>query len=196
MRRLLAVFALVLTPVLANAQQNLTVRDVLELTKAGLGEEALLALIEVNRPVFPVDVDTLKTLKAGGVPPNVITAMIRSGRTISPEPLSSAEPLTVESTWQPDPLAAAVSQAAPAPQVVVIEHREEPVVREVPVAYPVYVTFPTRRTHRNIDHQGRAPVKTVAPVYWGWNGKLRPDAWTSVSDIQKDARLPLVPQRK
>ena len=88
MRQLLIAIALVVVPVSAAAQmgsgQTLTVPEVIELSKAGLGEEALLALIEINRPVFPVDVDTLKGLKDAGVSPNVIVAMIRSGRTAPP----------------------------------------------------------------------------------------------------------------
>lgn len=197
MRRFLLVFALVLLPTVANAQQNVTVRDILELTKAGLGEDALLALIEVNRPVFPVDVDTLKALKAAGVPPNVITAMIRSGRSMPPAPVQQPDLVPVEPYPQPDDVAtqqvAPVAQA-PTPQVVVIDHREEPVVREVPVAYPVYVAVPVRRSHGSVDHPSRPPAKNVDPVFWGWNGKLRPDSWKPAIELQKDARV--VPQRK
>lgn len=200
MRRFLVSFALLLTPAIASAQQNVTVRDILELTKAGLGEEALLALIEVNRPIFPVDVDTLKALKAGGVPPNVITAMIRSGRSMVPQPAQSPIPSADHVPVEPDPYAAPVAapapQAAPTPQVVVIEHRDEPVVREVPVAYPVYVAVPTRRIRGDVDHPSRPPVKKAEPVFWGWDGKLRPDAWKPAIEPQKDARVPMLPQRK
>lgn len=145
----------------AGIAQTVTVRDVLELTKAGLSEEVLLALIEVHRPVFPVDAETLKTLKQGGVSAAVIVAMVRSGRMPAPEP----EPVRVDTPPAP-------------PQVVVIE-REEPRVREVavPVAVPVYVPVPTRRTHDYYDRAPRPQPKPAEPVYWGWGGKLRPDAW-------------------
>lgn len=187
MRRFFIAFMLVLTPAAAAAQAapNLTVRDIIELTKADLGEEALLALIEVNRPIFPVDVVTLKALKEAGVPPAVITAMIKSGRT---QPVAPASPELLP----PAPIATA---AAGPPQVVVIEHHEEPRVREVPVAVPVYVAVPTRRVHRG-GHPSRPPVKPVEPVYWGWGGTLRPDAWKPAIELQKDAKIPLVPQRK
>lgn len=203
MRRFVVTFALILLPAVASAQQNVTVRDILELTKAGLGEEALLALIEVNRPIFPVDVDTLKALKAGGVPPNVITAMIRSGRSMPAGPVQQPGVIPLETYAEPGAVALAptqqvtpMPQAAPPPQVVVIEHREEPVVREVPVAYPVFVAVPVRRSHGSVDHPSHPPVKKVEPVFWGWNGKLRPDAWKPAIEIQKDAKVPLVPQRK
>ena len=83
MRRLaLLVLPLItLFPLSANA---LTVRDVVELTRAGLGEDIILALIEVDPAVFPIDTATLKSLKDAGVSQRVIVAMIRSGRTQPP----------------------------------------------------------------------------------------------------------------
>lgn len=181
MRRFFIALAIFLIPTAAAAQsaQNLTVRDVIALSRADLGEEALLALIEVNRPIFPVDVATLKSLKEAGVPTNVITAMIRSGRT--PPPLA-------ESLEVPEP---PVAPQADAPQVIVIDHHEEPLVREVPVAVPIYVAVPTRRIRD--DHHGvRLPVvrpsRPVEPVFWGWGGKLRPDAWKPI-ELQKDAKI-------
>jgi hypothetical protein len=187
MRRFLVVLSLALTPAIV-AAQSLTVRDIVELSRAGLGEEALLALIEVNRPVFPVDAETLKSLKDAGVAPSVIVAMIKSGRT---PPLPLPEPLVLP----PPP--------AP-PQVVVIEHEhyEEPRVREVAVPVPVYV--PVRvRSRSDGDHHSlsrsavvRPPLKPE-PVYWGWGGKLRPDAWKpTAADVQKDAKVPREPQKK
>jgi hypothetical protein len=185
MRSFLSILLLVTLPASAAAQGSLlTVRDIVDLTKAGLGDEALIALIEVNRPVFPVDVDTLKRLKASGVAPSVIVAMIKSGREAPPIP----PPVAVEAAvvYDPEPL-------PPPPPVVVVEHHER--VREVPVAVPVYVPVPTRRI---VDHPRRQTPKPVEPVYWGWGGKLRPDAWkpTTAADVQKDAKVPLTPQRK
>ena len=176
MRAVALAFALTLLP--AAAQAQVTTQDIIELTKAGLGEEVLLALIEVHKPVFPVDAATLKSLKYAGVAPGVIVAMVKSGRTAPPPP---PVPVYVE----PPP--------APAPPPVVVvqqEHRHEPVVREV--AVPVYVPVPVRRVHTP-----HVPVKRVEPVYWGYGGKLRPDAWkpTTVQDIQPDAKIP-PPQKK
>jgi hypothetical protein len=173
MRRLLLALIFVLAPTVACAQ-NVTVRDIIELSKAGLNEQALVALVEVNPTVFPVDVDTLKTLKAARVPDSVITAMIRSGRT---QPVVQA----------PDPLAEPPVPADPpqTPQVVVIDHREEPQVREV--AVPVYVAIPVHRAHRGVVP--RTPVKPAEQVFWGWGGKLRPDAWRPSIEPQRDARI-------
>ena len=101
----------------------------MELSKAGLSDQVLLALIEVDRSVFTIDAPTLKMLKDAGVSEAVIVAMIRSGRTAPPVSLD-------EQPIEPPP-----PFVAPEPQVVVIEH-EVPVVREVPVAVPVYITAP------------------------------------------------------
>lgn len=161
----------VLATVLAGwplAADALTVRDVVQLTRAGLSEETLLALIEVDPSVFPIDAESLQMLKAEGVAERVIVAMIRSGRVSS----------TVPSQAPPEPSLEAAAPA-PAPSVVVIEHREPPtIVREVTaVPYPVYI--PVVRRHRDADVEdgpGRDGSKPQ-PVYWGWGGKLRPDAW-------------------
>ena len=99
MRRLLILsFALLaLIPARADA---LTVRDVVELARAGLGDDIILALIEVNRSVFPIDTATLKTLQAAGVGERVILAMIRSQRTQPAVPVADV-------TDAPEALAAA-----------------------------------------------------------------------------------------
>ena len=166
----------------------LTVRDVVELTRAGLGEDIILALIEVDPSVFPIDAATLKTLKAAGVGERVIVAMSRRGRTQPPLSTEPVAPVAIEEARPPEP------------QVIVIEHHDT-TVREVPVAVPVYVPVPvaTRRVHvsdrvsRAADPVDAAHRQDVAqntwidegrreeraqqsqPIYWG--GHLRPDAW-------------------
>jgi hypothetical protein len=177
MRRLLVVCAAmaVLAPFRAEA---LTVRDVIELSRAGLGEETLMALIEVDPSVFPIDTATLKSLKAAGVSERVIVAMVRSAR-VQPEPPPS------------DFVPEAQLRAQPVePQVIVVDHHDSaPAVREIPVAVPVYI--PIERHHRDRDgdrradgnrgdgddRNGHTKAKAAEPVYWGFGGKLRPDAW-------------------
>ena len=79
---LLAVLGLVLGG--AGRAEALNIRDIIELSKAGLSDQVLIALIEVDRGVFSVDTDTLKKLKNEGVSDPVIVAMIRSGRMPAP----------------------------------------------------------------------------------------------------------------
>ncbi|MEP6594012.1 MAG: hypothetical protein ABJC51_09985 [Acidobacteriota bacterium] len=147
----------------------LTVRDVVELTRAGLGEETLLALIDVDASVFPIDARTLTSLKTAGVSERVIVAMIRSGR-------NSTAALAAESAPAAETTAA---EPAPAAQVIVVEHHDQAPqieIREVPVAVPVYI--PIRERDRDgAGESPRRPREKPEPVYWGWGGKLRPDAW-------------------
>jgi len=178
-----SVFAgLILLTLTAARAEAVTIRDVIELSKAGLGDPVLIALIDVDRSVFAIDTATLKQLKAAGVSEAVIVAMIRSGREPRDLPPSPPSP-------EPPP--------APEPQVVVIEHHDpapEPVA--YPVAVPVYVPVPTnaidgrRRRDATVTttistDQGivkaRVPVPAncvkAQPVYWGFGGKLRPGSW-------------------
>lgn len=166
---------------LAGSGEALTIRDVIELSRAGLGDEVLLALIEVDRGVYATDTATLRQLKAAGVSERVIVALVRAGREIPQEPV-------------PVPV---VDEQAQTPQVVVIDHGEQPQVvervREVPVVVPVYIPVTRSRHHRSVDvsvdasnfipfqsgppaARPSAPWKTE-PVYWGFGGRLRPDAW-------------------
>jgi hypothetical protein len=190
MRRIALLVLVPLLSLLPARADALTVRDILELTRAGLGEEILLTLIDVDRSVFPIDSATLKRLKEAGVSERVILAMIRSGR--MPEPA-------------PEPVAVAEPAPAPEPQVIVIEHHDPPQIREVPVAVPVYLPIVTRSARHGsvavrqgfvqesfappseLDRLTGAsvhtqPVKHAEPVYWGSSGKLRPDAWQPTPD--------------
>jgi hypothetical protein len=182
--------------------EAITVREVIQLSRAGLGEEVLLALIEIDQRVFPIDPETLRMLKEAGVSEKVIVAMVKSGRTPPPAPV------------MPDPLAITPPPPAPEPQVVVIEH-DRPVVREVPVAVPVYVAVPTHRFPQTlyntgvihprttvldnrtlppdnrtvIDGRPVQQVKPAEPVYWGWGGQRRPDSWQpSPAETRRDQR--------
>jgi hypothetical protein len=180
MRRL-AVLTLTLSALIgATSAEALTTREIIELSRAGLGEDVLLALIEVDRGVYAIDPASMKALKEAKVSERVILALVRSGR----EPLAAPEP-PVQVAEPP------VEPSRPEPQVVVIEHREPEIVREV---VPVYVAVGSGhrrlRTHVPaatqepfIPFQSGPPVirpvtpQPKEPVYWGFGGKLRSDAW-------------------
>ena len=169
----------------AGRAEAITVRDIIELSKAGLGDSVLLALIEVDRSVFTIDTATIRKLKDAGVSDAVIVAMIRSGR----EPQPQAAPME---PVQQDP------QPAPEPRVVVIDHHDQaPVPYPVPVAVPVYVPVATgfvdgallrnsnvvKATIQTDQGLVRARVPLPAncinaqPVFWGFGGRLRPGSW-------------------
>ena len=170
----------------ATRAEAVTLTEIIQLTKAGLDEDVLLALIEVDQRVYSIDPDTMTELKAAGVSPRVLVAIVKSGRTPKPQ-----QPEPVIDDLPPDP---------PQPQVVVVDR---PVIHEVPVAVPVpvYVAFggyPHSRYRNRTNSTYRPtltlpptpqistvsplvdrpePRKQAEPVYWGWGGKLRPDAW-------------------
>jgi hypothetical protein len=189
MRALLGAGAIVAT--LSVPAEAVSVRDILELARAGLGDEVLLALVEVDRTIFSLTPAEIRELKDAGVSEKVIAAMIRSGRTPVPQPEVAPSPQPLES--------------APEPQVVVIDHHEPPrtIVEQVVVPVPVYVPVVTTPRHRSvrvehrpgrqiIDHTpgSTLPPRFISPTvpptqvaprrqpeYWGWGGKPRPDGW-------------------
>jgi hypothetical protein len=182
------VFVLAALVFVATAQSvaALTIRDIIELSRSGLKDDVLLALIEVDGGVYATDTDTLKSLKEAGVSDRVMVALIRSGR---------------EKREQPAPVSV-VAEEAPnqPPQVVVIDHRDaapQQVVVPVPVYVPVYQTHVRGRRDAGsavVDtyvpfQSGRPavrPVEEPKPVYWGFGGKLRPDAWGQPADRGKE----------
>ena len=195
MRKVLLVL-MVLIPLTAARADALTVRDVIELSKAGVGDQVLLALIEVDHSVFTLDTPALKQLKEAGVSDEVMIAMIRSGRT-QPQPAAPAA-----ATPSADvPVDQISPPPAPQPQVVVIDHRDEqPAPREV--AVPVYVPVPVfsqpafqQQQHVtrivNTDDGGLVKVREplppnctqAEPVYWGNGGKRRPGTWAPPPQI-------------
>lgn len=181
MRRAL-LLACLLLPLWSARADAVTIRDLIELSRAGLSDEVLVALIEVDRSVLPVDANTIKMLKEAGVSEGVILAVIRSGRE---EPAVTAEPAPVPSDQipaEPEPALEPAPEPEPAPQpqadvvdqqVVdqqAVDQQYAPVQQYVPVAVPVFVPVVPIRHHRVECHD-------VQPVYWGFGGKLRPDAW-------------------
>jgi hypothetical protein len=190
MRRVLLALVTIIA-MTAGRADAVTVRDIIELSKAGLSDDVLLALIEVDRSVFSIDTKTLKQLKDSGVKDAVIVAMIRSGRTPAPEPV--APPVTAP---EPQPRE---------PQVIVIEHHDpppppQPQASSLWVSYPgAFLTgfptvFPTVgrpfvREERvatviNTDQglvRARVPVPPnyvrAQPVFWGFGGKQRPGSY-------------------
>jgi hypothetical protein len=153
MRRLV-VAIVVVTALGAARAEAITVRELIELSKTGLSDEVLLALIEIESKVFPVDPDTVKALKDAGVSQRVIAAMVRHGRSKPFEPAPAA------------PFDTPAPAPAPQPQVVVIDHHDQEVaaVREVPVAVPVYVPIYVRPSrHRDGGGTTYVPADVLAP---------------------------------
>jgi hypothetical protein len=174
-RSLVAVLAVVLS-LAAGRADAVTVRDVIELSKAGLSESVLLALIDVERSVFSIDTATLKQLKSAGVSDAVIVAMIRSGR--EPRVEETMPPVVQEPAQAPEPQepVSPVEAMAPPPAPY-------PVAFPVPVymAVPIAPIAPAHGAARRAAlQQPVQPLAVVAPncqsaqvPNWGFGGTIR-----------------------
>jgi hypothetical protein len=180
MRRL-AVLLLVALPLLPGRADALTLKEIVELHRSGLSDDVLVALIDVNRIIYSLDAGTMKDLKTDGLSDRVLIAIINSGRQHLPQAAAAAAPATE-------------SVPVAAPQVVVIEHpvpapAAQIIVQHVPVYVPVPITSGRSRSARvepvatppSPYYVGQVrppePRQAPEPVYWGFGGKLRPDAW-------------------
>jgi len=197
MRRLFVVAALAVVVAVSFAARAdaLTVRDVIELSKAGVSDQVLLALIDVDRRVYTVDATAVKQMKEAGVSDTVVLAMIHAGRDTTDSSHAAAD------STPPVQTSSAPAPTAPQPQVVVIDHADtQPAVREVPVpvAVPVavpYTPFDLRServstiitTDTGAAVRARVPVPAncvrVEPIYWGNGGKRRPGTWEPPTQV-------------
>lgn len=145
-----------------------TIRDLVELSKEGVSDAVLIALIETDGSRFRMTPADVRAVRAEGLSDAVIVAMIRTRPSTAPPRDGNVDSL------EPVPQPAPVVVETPAPPPVVVT---QTVVQEVtverprysePVYYPVYVAVPTKP---------REEPKKEEPVYWGWGGQRRPDAW-------------------
>jgi len=78
MRRILPVFlVLALLPTVASA---LTLQEVVTLSKAGVSEEVLMAIIDRDKTIYAIDANQLIALKQDGVSEKIVIALLKSGR--------------------------------------------------------------------------------------------------------------------
>ena len=189
MRR--TVFAFVFALFVSTAAQAVTLKDIVDLTKAGLGDEVLLALIEVDGGVFDVDPATLKSLKGAGVSERVIVAWFGAGAS-APSLYPSRSPSTMSS---------AADRAGSGLRLSARPHGRPGSggAVSVSVPYPVYVSVPAGRrggtpvmrrwaaisNRRSSRRRSSRFRRETWPTYLtaegrstgATAGKLRPDAW-------------------
>jgi hypothetical protein len=170
--------ALLIGPAVGSAYA-VTIRDLVALSKEGVSDGVLIALIETDGSRFQMTPDDVRSVRAQGLSDTVIIAMIRTRPISSPARDTSAAPVAPAPAPQPEPVFAprapepVIIQAPPVnvtqtvTQRVEVPYERPRVVEQVPVYVPVYVAVPTRPVE----------VKKEEPVYWGWGGKRRPDAW-------------------
>ena len=156
MRRLLMPLTLALVLGFAMPAQAVTLRDLIDLSRAGLSDDILIALVEAEKSEFRLDAIDLQQLKQGGLSDRLLIHLLQT-------------PTLREEAARNSPAAygPAPAPAQREPEVVVIDRVET-------IAVPVYIPIAVQR-----------PEKPAKPVYWGYGGKRRPDAWK-----ESDRRLP------
>ena len=99
-----AASAAVMTLLMSGPAHAISVKEIIELSRAGVSEEVLVALVQTGRTVFTLDANQILALKSAGVSDRVVLAMTDTGR-------PAAEPATGQVTEAPTE-AAAGSDAA------------------------------------------------------------------------------------
>ena len=74
--------------------EAVTIRDIVELSRAGLNAQILIALIETDGSRFDLEPAQILELKSEGVDDAVIIAMLRSGRIQQPQATQAPEPVS------------------------------------------------------------------------------------------------------
>lgn len=151
MRRLLmpSVFALVLG--FAAPAQAVTLRDLIDLSRAGLSDDILIALVEAEKSEFRLDAVDVRQLKEQGLSDRLLVHLLQTPA------LREEAARNAAVAYGPAPAPARTHE----PEVVVIDRVE---TIAVPVYIPVAVVEPR-------------PQRPAKPVYWGYGGKRRPDTW-------------------
>lgn len=93
-----------------------SIRDLVELSRAGLSDEVLVALIEADDTDFALDAPKILELRQQGVSERVITAMLKSGRSIAEAvPGDVAQAAVAAPPGEPDPYFVVIGEKPPAP---------------------------------------------------------------------------------
>jgi hypothetical protein len=162
MHRLLTPLVLVLLLGSVAPAQAVTLRDLIDLSRSGLSDDILIALVEAEQSVFRLDAVDIQQLKQQGLSDRLLVHLLQT-------PALRAEAVR-HGHVVPAPALAPAPVVRHEPDVVVIDRVET-------IAVPVYIPVVVPR------HKGRSPDsvergrKPAAPVYWGYGGKRRPDAW-------------------
>jgi len=157
-----------LAPAAAGA---VTIRDIIELTKAGLSDAVLTAVIDADRTIFTLDARQILELKEAGVSETVLLKMLRTRREFE-------RPADVSPGGQ-TPIAAPTETAGPvpvtgaAPGLVVIG--SAPPACDVTIKQ--YFIVPAPLWGRPPSGASRGPAPPVlAPEHRGF-GRFINDGW-------------------
>ena len=127
----MALCAMLLAAGTPDSAWAVSTRDLIELSKAGLGDEVLVALIEADGTVFNLDAPRILELRAAGISERVITAMLRNAS----RPTSASAPAAADGQTA-DPPQPAADERDGAPYFVIIGEKPAPAP---PPPAPTYI---------------------------------------------------------
>jgi hypothetical protein len=113
MRRLFTFLIVAACAGVATPAAAVTVDQIVSLSKAGVSEAVILALIDRDRTILTIDPEQIVTLKREGLSDSLITAMLQSGRD------EGEEAARAVSSWN---AATMLSSIASTPNLVVVGH--------------------------------------------------------------------------
>lgn len=188
-RTVLAVFLLI-GPA-AGTALAVTTTQLVDLMKAGLSDDVLIALIETDGSTFQLSATDILALHKAGLSNAVILAMqktvlvrARPARPNAAEPAGAEpSPIVQEQVVQPvglTPSAGVINAVQTVAQNVTASPAVRPVV---PYAIPIYV-------------RPRVEERPAPPQYWGWNGQRRPDTWPDAPQPDPTPSKTVTPAKK
>ncbi len=174
--------ALLIVLLAAAGARAVSLRDVVELSRSGLSDDVIVALIEVDGTIFSLDAQQLLELKSEGVSDRVLLAMLENGRSI-PEPVAPPVPSREAARRAP----------APAPFV------GSPPFVSAFVGVPVFVSMPHGRPATPArTRRGRRPARTTSGFGRFINDGFRPPGTSNfgrfINDGFRRAATPAPPQ--
>ena len=156
--RPLLLLAALLVPATASA---VTVRDIIELSKAGLPDDVLIAVIDADRTIFTLDKEQILTLKEAGVSRAVLLKMLRTRREFDAPPAPAPE-VTTSAAPPPQPGLVVIGAAPPPPVTVVV---------------PQYFYVPVPIWGVAAPHAPRTPPQPFMPAERRGFGRFMNDGW-------------------
>jgi len=172
-----------------------TSAQLVELMKAGLGDDVLIALIQTDGSTFQLTSADILALHRQGLSDKVILAMQATSKKTPAKVVE--RPQTVQPQVNESPIVQEQAIPVTPPQIVnvfqtVTQHVEpsrgqSTQVVSYPISYPIIVPVPVRPV----------PIRQEAPpVYWGWNGQRRPDTWQETPQPDHASTKPAAPAKK
>ena len=147
---------LVLIGCVPAAASAVTIDEVVALSKSGVSEEVIVAVIERDQTLYTLSPALIMKLQRDGLSDRVLLALIKSGRPNEPPPpATTVAPVTAP--VPPPPAIAVVGHGpqlpnAPEPELIAADATEPPLPVPPPVFVPVPVIVPVPQVK---PHAGR-----------------------------------------